>query len=210
MRKINLINKLLGDVFYRFVKNIIKKIICLLHGVQRSGKNVYISPKATIINGKYLTIGDDTVIEEYTKIHIESPQTFITIGKNCYIYSHCLIKTYSGYIKIGDNCSLNDFSVLYGHGGLEIGNNVRIATQTVVVPMNHKYDNPDIPITMQGITAKGIRIEDDVWIGAGVIILDDVVIGKGSVIGAGSVVTHNIPQYSIAVGVPAKVIKKRR
>lgn len=93
--------------------------------------------------------------------------------------------------------------------GFEIGDNVRIAAQVVIIPMNHIYEDPDTPIWKQGIRAKGIKIEDDVWIGAGAKILDGVTIGKGSVIGAGAVVTDDIPPYSVAVGVPARVIKKR-
>lgn len=204
------IRKIIGNSTYIPIKIVVKKIICLLHGVRNTGKNVYISPKAKIINGKYLTIGEDTVIEEYTKIHIESANTSIKIGENCYIYSNCLIKTYGGHILIGNNCSLNDFSILYGHGGLEIGNNVRIAAQTMMIPQNHNYSDPNVSIAEQGITAEGIKIEDDVWIGAGVKILDGIKIGKGSVIGAGSVVTHDVSPYSIAVGSPAKVIKKRQ
>jgi acetyltransferase-like isoleucine patch superfamily enzyme len=120
-----------------------------------------------------------------------------------------MLSTSGGWIKIGNNCTVNSFAVLYGHGGLEIGNGVRISAHVVIVPMNHIYKNPAIPIWMQGETRKGIKIEDDVWIGAGAKVLDGVKIGKGSVIGAGAVVTEDIPSYSVAVGVPAKVIKKR-
>ena len=75
--------------------------------------------------------------------------------------------------------------------------------------MNHIYDDPKISIRLQGIRANGIKIEDDVWLGVGSTVLDGVTIGKGSVIGAGAVVTKNIPPYSVAVGVPANVIKER-
>lgn len=114
-----------------------------------------------------------------------------------------------GTIDIGAHCTIQLFCVLYGHGGLTIGNFVRIATQTVIVPSNHNFDRLDIPISQQGYTAKGVTIEDDVWIGAGCKILDGVTIGQGSVIGAGSVVNRSIPPYSVAVGVPARVIRKR-
>ncbi|MCK7515996.1 MAG: acyltransferase [Desulfobacterales bacterium] len=72
-----------------------------------------------------------------------------------------------------------------GDGGLTIGNNVRIAAHTVIIPANHVFDDVNIPIRKQGLSKKGIVIEDDVWIGSGVKILDGVVIGKGCVIGAG-------------------------
>ncbi len=79
-----------------------------------------------------------------------------------------------------------------------------------ILAVNHVYDDPTRPIREQGITAQGIVIEDDVWIGAGAIVLDGVTIGRGSVIGAGAVVADDIPPYSIAVGSPAKPIRDRR
>jgi acetyltransferase-like isoleucine patch superfamily enzyme len=120
-----------------------------------------------------------------------------------------MLITYGGDIDIGVNCSVNPYCVLYGLGGLKIGDNVRIAAHTVIVPANHTFDDPSIPICRQPETKKGIIIEDDVWIGAGCRILDGVRIGRGSVIGAGSVVTKSIPEMSVAVGVPARVIRRR-
>jgi acetyltransferase-like isoleucine patch superfamily enzyme len=76
-------------------------------------------------------------------------------------------------------------------------------------PENHNFDRTDIPIREQGTTRLGITIEDDVWVGSNAIFLDGAHVGKGCVIGAGSVVRGNIPAYSIAVGVPAKVVRSR-
>lgn len=110
---------------------------------------------------------------------------------------------------IGNNCSINSFCYLSGNGGIEIGNNVRIATQSVIVSANHKFDRTDIPIIEQGETREKIIIEDDCWLGAGVKVLSGVTICKGFVIGAGTVVTKDIPPYSVVVGVPGRVIKNR-
>jgi acetyltransferase-like isoleucine patch superfamily enzyme len=79
-----------------------------------------------------------------------------------------------------------------------------------VVPAGHNFERVDIPIRKQGSLMKGIVIEDDVWIGCGCRILDGVRIGRGSVIGAGSVVNKNVPEYSVVVGVPGRVIKNRK
>lgn len=84
-----------------------------------------------------------------------------------------------------------------------------IAAHTVIIPANHNFDRMDLPISRQGLTTKGINIGNDVWIGANVVILDGVEIGDGCVIGASSVVTKSIPNNSVAVGNPAKVIKSR-
>ena len=92
---------------------------------------------------------------------------------------------------------------------MKIGNNVRIAANTVIIPANHGYDNRKVNICNHTITKKGNIIEDNVWIGTGVTILDGVTVGEGSVIGAGSVVTKDVPQYHVVAGVPAVVIKER-
>jgi acetyltransferase-like isoleucine patch superfamily enzyme len=133
----------------------------------------------------------------------------IDIGRETMIGDYTRLITSGGSISIGEHCSLHSFCVLYGHGGLTIGDYVRIATHSVIIPSNHNYDLVDIPIYKQGETNKGITIGDDVWIGAGCKILDGVYIGSGVVIGAGSVVTKSIAEYSVVAGVPAKVIKKR-
>ena len=134
----------------------------------------------------------------------------IIIGENAEIEKFSQIITFGGDIKIGKNLSLNPYSILYGHGNLTIGDYVMIAAHCTIIPANHAYNDPDQYIYYQEESYEGIIIEDDVWIGSGARILDGVRIGRGSVIGAGSVVTKSIPAYSIAVGVPAKVIKSRK
>ncbi len=133
----------------------------------------------------------------------------VSIGRNTVVNDYSIISAYGGYVKIGENCTVNPFAILYGHGGLTIGNGVRIASHCVLIPSDHIYSDPTIPIYKQGIEKLPIVIEDDVWIGSGAKVLGGIKIGKGSVIGAGAVVNRDIPPFSIAVGVPAKVIKQR-
>ena len=153
-----------------------------------------------------IKIGRGTVFQGSAEIVSEG---HTEIGDNCVISPWVVLREWGGYIKIGNNCSINSFCHLSGNGGVEIGSFVRIATQCVIISANHNFQDINIPITFQGETAKKISIEDDCWLGAGVKVLSGVTIGKGSVIGAGSVVNKDIPPYSIAVGVPAKVIKSR-
>jgi len=133
----------------------------------------------------------------------------IELGNGTILHNYSMLLAHGGFIRLGKNCTVNPYSILYGHGGLEIGDYVHIAAHTVIIPANHIFKSKKKPICKQGASKKGITIKNDVWIGAHVTILDGVEIGEGSVIGAGSVVTKNIPKYSIAVGVPAKVISKR-
>ncbi len=135
----------------------------------------------------------------------------INIGKNTRISSFVKIKVNKGVIKIGQNCTINSFCFIDAdEGGLEIGDNVLIGPRVGIHGSNYKYNDKNVPIINQGIISKGIKIEDDVWIGSNSTVLDGVTIGRGSVIGAGSVVTQDIPPFSVAFGVPAKVIKKRK
>ena len=99
--------------------------------------------------------------------------------------------------------------MVYGQGGLIIGNGVRIATQSTILPSNHIFNRKDVMIFEQGLSKQGIVIEDDVWIGAGVKVLDGVIIKKGCVIGANAVVNKSTEEYGIYVGVPAHLIRKR-
>lgn len=193
----------------RIMKHGIKKILCLSRGIWKCGTNVYVSPRAKIRGGRGIRLENDVVVESFAELIVDSPDSSIDIGYITYLHSYCRVKTFKGWIKIGSYCTINRFTILAGHGGLEIGNNVLISPHVIINPQNHIFEDPNIPIWKQGISTQGIKIEDDIWIGAGAIILDGVTIGRGSVIGAGAVVTKDIPPYSIVVGVPARVIKKR-
>lgn len=133
----------------------------------------------------------------------------ISIAEGCFIDKGVILRAYGGKISIGKNCSVNPYCVLYGHGGLLIGNGVRIATHSVFIPSNHNFSDPDLFIYQQGETMKGICVEDDVWFGAGVRVLDGVIVGRGSVIGAGAVVNRTLSASGVYVGVPAKKVSER-
>lgn len=154
-----------------------------------------------------VTMGDGCLIAPDARL--DGGAGPIRLGANCHIHPGALLLPYGGRITLGDNCTVNPYAVLYGHGGLDIGDNVRIATQSVIVASNHVFTDPDIPIFKQGLTMQGIVIEDDVWIGARVTILDGAHIGRGSVIAAGSVVRGRHEPLSILAGTPARLIRKR-
>jgi acetyltransferase-like isoleucine patch superfamily enzyme len=133
----------------------------------------------------------------------------IRIGAGCELNRHSLIASYGGRVSLGTGCSLNYFAILHGAGGISLGDNVRIGPHVVMVASNHVFEDPDLSIREQGMTAEGIFVEDDVWIGAGAIILDGVRIGRGAVVGAGAIVTKSIAPLTVAVGNPARAIAQR-
>jgi acetyltransferase-like isoleucine patch superfamily enzyme len=113
-------------------------------------------------------------------------------------------------VSIGRNVTINEWVFIDGAGGVEIGDHCRIAHGCSFISEDHVFDDPDRPIWEQGRKVAPVVLEEDVWLGCGVRVTRGVRIGKGSVIGAGSVVTRDIPPYSVAAGVPARVIKSRR
>ncbi|MBS1917789.1 MAG: acyltransferase [Bacteroidetes bacterium] len=118
--------------------------------------------------------------------------------------------TYGGSITVGDCCSINPYTIIYGHGkGVSIGSHVLIAGHCIIIPANHEFNRRDKYIREQGISSRGIIIEDDVWIAGGCQILDGVTIGRGAIIASGSVVNKSVPPYAVYGGVPAKLLKMR-
>lgn len=155
-----------------------------------------------------IKIGRNVLIESNVVIRRQYGGN-IRIGDNCYISCGVQLLTHGGDINIGNNCTINPMTVIYGQGGVDIGNNVRIAAHCVIVPSNHIFRETTIPIYKQGLSKKGIIISNDVWLGAGVKVLDGVTIGEGCVVGANSVVNKSLDPYGVYVGIPAKKIKSR-
>jgi acetyltransferase-like isoleucine patch superfamily enzyme len=194
------------------VKRSWRKIVCFysyvrlyLSGCRQYGHNVYLSAKVKIRRGRSMKIGTDVHIGAYVQLLSDGPA--IQIGARTVLLRNTILTTHGSPIVLGEDCSLNHFSIIYG--GARIGSGVRIGAHVVIIPHNHVFKDPMVPIYKQGSTHQGVDIEDDVWIGAHVTVTDGVRIGRGSVIGAGAVVTKDIPPYSVAVGVPAKVIRSR-
>lgn len=130
------------------------------------------------------------------------------MGNNVNIREGVVFK-YPENIELGNNVFINEYCYLNAPGGIKIGNDVSFAIGVRLISFDHFY-NEDEPIWTQGLKLGKIVIEDDVWIGVNAVILKGVKIGKGSIIGAGSVVTRDVPKNSIAIGNPARVIKRRK
>lgn len=129
-------------------------------------------------------------------------------GKNINIEKGANFGTGRG-ISIGNNSGLGINCQV--HGPLHIGNNVMMGPDVIILVSRHKTDAVDIPMSEQGFDApRQVSIHDDVWIGTRVIILPGVTIGKGAIIGAGAVVSKDVPDYAIVGGIPAKVLKYRK
>ena len=146
----------------------------------------------------------------YRNVTIRDPQK-VFLGDNVAIYENAILIPGHGYIAIGDNSHIDSLTVIHGSGGVKIGDKVAIASGVIIYSQTNQYKEGSKPIVDQPIIYGKVIIEDDVWIGAGAIILPNVKIRKGAIIGAGAVVPMNneLKEYTIYVGVPAKPLKKR-
>jgi len=110
------------------------------------------------------------------------------------------------YVEIGNDVSFASFVHIWGNGGVKIGNRVMIGSHTAITSITHNYSETDMYST---VIAKAVTISDGVWIGSHAIVMPGITIGEGAVVGAGCIVTKNVPPYTIAVGVPNRILKKR-
>jgi acetyltransferase-like isoleucine patch superfamily enzyme len=146
-------------------------------------------------------------------VYLHASPMGIKIGANTMVMHGAILHVYNfrdlpnSVIRIGRDCLIGEYSIIRGQGGVEIGDRVYTSPYTQIISVNHVFDDPDRPFIEQGITAEGITIEDDVWLGAGSVITDGVTIGKGSVIAAGAVVTRNVAPGTVVGGVPAQFIR---
>jgi acetyltransferase-like isoleucine patch superfamily enzyme len=149
--------------------------------------------------------GKGTVIRRRTRIDCFPWNTF-TMGDNCTIEDFVTVNNGVGEVVIGNNSRIGMGNTIIGP--VRIGNDVIFAQNIVLSGLNHGYQDIHTAIKNQGVTKAPIIIENEVWIGANAVVVAGVTIGRHSVIAAGSVVTKNIPPYSVVAGNPARVIKQ--
>jgi acetyltransferase-like isoleucine patch superfamily enzyme len=151
----------------------------------------------------------------------------VMIGEGCFVDAHSLagriilgddvwlsrgsyvLAHRNAEVRIDDRAYIGHRSLLYGTGGIHIGQDVLLANDVQLICGNHTFARRDVPIRAQPTVEQPIVVEEDVWLGASVIVLGGVTVGRGSVVGAGAVVTQDLPPYSIARGVPARVVGMR-
>jgi acetyltransferase-like isoleucine patch superfamily enzyme len=132
-------------------------------------------------------------------------------GRDLVIENGCVLAARGGIIEMGDDCFLGDGVIVQSFRGssIQIGSHVMIAKGACLYASNHCFDRLDVPMKHQGEHGKGIRVGDDVWIGANAVVLDGVLLGEGAIVAAGAVVNQNVAPRSIVGGVPAQVIGYR-
>jgi acetyltransferase-like isoleucine patch superfamily enzyme len=151
-------------------------------------------PPNTLFNEQYIHIGSGTMI---------GPQATLSAGM--VPGQRCL---HDAVVRIGDRCLIGKGSGIVGHFGIEIGNDVWTGHHIYITDQNHDYRDVDLPISKQSMPERPVVIGDGSWLGHGSIVLPGVTIGRHVVVGANSVVTTDLPDFSVAVGAPAKVVHR--
>ena len=149
--------------------------------------------------------GSGSKVRHRTRMDV-LPFNMFTLGERAIIEDFCTVNNGVGVVSIGNDTLIGMGNVIIGP--ISIGNNVIFAQNVVASGLNHEYRDVNVPIHKQDVTTAKITIEDDCWIAANVVITAGVTIGKHSVIAAGSVVTKDIPPFTVAAGNPAKPIKR--
>lgn len=183
--------------------------------LQRASGLVLIGKQVTIRNPQYISVGRDFVAEDYCEVQGLAKEG-IVLGEHVTIGRFAMIRP-SGYygheigvgLKMGNYSNIGAYCYIGCSGGIKIGHNVLMSPKVSMFAENHNFDRLDLPMRDQGVTRQSIVIEDDCWLASGSIILAGVTVHRGSVVAAGSLVTKDVPPYSVVAGVPARIIRQR-
>ena len=156
---------------------------------------------------QFKKIGANVIFEK--GVLIFHPET-IELGDNIYVGHNAILKGYyKNSMRVGDNTWIGQNCYFHSAGGIEIGKNVGIGPNVKILTSFHKEEGRETPILFSELEFQKVVIEDDADIGIGTIILPGVRVGKGVQIGAGSIITKDMPDFAVAFGAPAKVIRIR-
>jgi acetyltransferase-like isoleucine patch superfamily enzyme len=175
------------------------------------GRNVVFGANVTLRHPHKIRIGDNVVVDDQCCLDAKGTDNQgIVIGNGVFVGRNTILSCKNGDIVIEDKANLGFNCEIFSASRVRVGKSILMAAYTYLVGGDHLYDRTDIPVLDQGRTARGIDIDDHVWLGAHVVVTDGSRIGRDAIVGAGAVVVGVVPEYAIAVGIPAKVVRDRR
>jgi acetyltransferase-like isoleucine patch superfamily enzyme len=183
--------------------------------LRQSGGVLFAGRSVCLRHPQFISAGRSVILEDYVTIDALSQQGVIlgdnvTIARFATIQCTGVIRKLGVGLTIGNHSAVGAYSFLGAQGGIHIGSHVIMGPRVNIHAENHVYEDWQRPIHLQGESRLGVVVGDDCWIGAGTIIVDGVNIEKGCVVAAGSVVTQDVPAYSVVGGVPARILKSRK
>jgi len=177
----------------------------------RVGRNVVFGANLTIRHPHKIHIADNVVIDDQCCLDAKgSDNRGIVIGDGVFVGRNTILSCKNGDIEIDDHANIGFNCEIFSASRVRVGKSILMAAYTYLVGGDHLYDRVDIPVLEQGRTARGIDVDDNVWLGTHVVVTDGSRIGRDAIIGAGAVVVGEIPEFAIATGIPAKVVRDRR
>ncbi len=194
-------------------QTLFNRLIMLLRGMILTRKKIYLGKNCIITNksniqfGKNVTIESNSIIDGYAKNKIIFGDG-VKIGSYSKLLSTSHLGTYGVGLRIGNNSAVGDFTHFGATGGLEIGNDVIMGSYVSFHSENHNFSDQTKLIREQGVNSKGIKIGNNIWVGAKVTFLDGCQVGDNSIVAAGAVVNGIYPKNSLIGGIPAKLIKE--
>ncbi len=189
-----------------------KRVFMLVRGFLKTGRKVFIGSNTKIYNSSNIVFGTNVTIDKNCVIDGFSSEKIVlgdcvTIGAFSSLSATSHMSKYGKGLKIGNNSSTGAFTQFGAAGGIEIGSDVIMGSFISFHSENHNFNDTSKLIRVQGVTSKGIKLGNNIWIGAKVTFLDGCIVGNNSVVAAGAVVNGIYPDNSIIGGVPAKILK---
>lgn len=193
--------KFLRGLFYRY-------------RLKSCGRRFLVGKAATLLFPRYLSVGEGVTLGDGLYLNCFSKKGIrlhdrVRLREYVWAQATSVLTDPGVGLEIGENTYIGPYTFLGAGGGIMIGKDVTIGACVHILAENHAFEDTTRPINAQGVTRRGIVIEDDCWIGNLAVILDGVTVGRGSVIGAAAVVTQDVPPYSVAAGNPARVLRAR-
>ena len=176
----------------------------------RCGRNVTFGQGVVLRHPAKIRLGDDVVVDDLVVLDAkgESNQG-ITVGASVFLGRGTILSCKNGDIVLGDHVNIGFHSEIFSASRVTVGRHGLFAAYTYLVGGGHAFDHAGVPVVEQERTSRGIALGDNVWLGTGVKVLDGVRIGRDVVVGAGAVVTGDLPDGVVAAGVPARIVRSR-
>lgn len=187
------------------IRGLVYRLIMNMNGVAAIESRVRLSFASLI------SLGASTYLDR--NVYLHACPSGIQIGARTRVMHGSVLHVYNfrdlphAGIWIGEDSLIGEYNVIRGQGGVRIGDRVYTSPHSQLIAVNHVFEDPARPFIEQGITAEGIVVEDDVWIGAGAIVTDGVEVGNGSVVAAGAVVVDDVEPHTVVGGVPARPLR---
>jgi acetyltransferase-like isoleucine patch superfamily enzyme len=179
----------------------------LLGGV---GRGVAFGHGVVLRHPHKIRIGDGVVIDDLVVLDAKGDSNRgIDLGRGVFLGRGSILSCKNGDIVLGERVNLGFHAEIFSGSRVEVGREALFAAYVYVVGGGHDFERTDVSVLAQARSSRGVTIGEGAWLGAGAKVLDGVTVGRRAVVGAGAVVNADLPDGSVAVGIPARVVRQR-